>query len=182
MLHAAGFSLLAIWRIQHSGMFFPGAASILASKKCLIRHKFTDIVYAPAPRNRKDFIRGGASQNHLLRSYGSIMKHTLAILAALIALSAATFTIAQTAPAARTGKQVYDAACVMCHASGAAGAPKFGDAVAWKPRIAQGDAAMLQHVTKGYKAMPPRGTCTKCSDAELKAAIDYMVAKAQEKK
>lgn len=79
----------------------------------------------------------------------------------------------------RSGKQVYDTACMACHASGAAGAPKFGDAAAWKPRAAQGEAKLLEHVTKGFKAMPARGTCTKCSDAELKAAIEYMLSKAQ---
>ena len=85
-------------------------------------------------------------------------------------------------PPARTGKQVYDTACMACHASGAAGAPKLGDATAWKARIAQGDAVMFEHVSKGFKVMPARGTCTKCTDAELKAAIAHMVAKAQEKK
>lgn len=85
-------------------------------------------------------------------------------------------------PPARTGKQVYDTACAACHASGAAGAPKFGDAVAWKARISQGDAVLFEHVSKGFKVMPARGTCTKCTDAELKAAIAHMVAKAQEKK
>ena len=83
-------------------------------------------------------------------------------------------------PAARSGKQVYDTTCAMCHASGAGGAPKFGNAVVWKPRIAQGDAVLFAHVSKGFKVMPARGTCTKCTDAELKAAIAHMVDKAQE--
>jgi cytochrome c5 len=85
-------------------------------------------------------------------------------------------------PPARSGKQVYDTACAMCHASGAAGAPKFGDATAWKTRISQGDAVLFEHVSKGFKVMPAKGTCTKCTDAELKAAIAHMVSKAQEKK
>jgi cytochrome c5 len=110
------------------------------------------------------------------------MKYFVAAMYALALFGATTFAVAQTASAPRTGKQVYDTACMMCHASGAAGAPKLGDAVAWKPRIAQGDAKLLEHVIKGYKAMPPRGTCTKCSDAELKSAIDHMLSKAQEKK
>jgi cytochrome c5 len=110
------------------------------------------------------------------------MKFLFVALSGLTLCAAGTIAIAQTASAPRTGKQVYDAACMMCHASGAAGAPKLGDATAWKPRIAQGDAKLLEHVVKGYKAMPPRGTCTKCSDAELKAAIEHMLSKAQEKK
>ncbi len=85
-------------------------------------------------------------------------------------------------PPARSGKQVYDTTCAMCHVSGAGGAPKITDAAAWKPRIAQGDAVLFEHVSKGFKVMPARGTCTKCTDAELKAAIAHMVAKAQEEK
>ena len=35
----------------------------------------------------------------------------------------------------QTGEQVYKAVCASCHASGAAGAPKFGDAAAWSARF-----------------------------------------------
>jgi cytochrome c5 len=86
---------------------------------------------------------------------------------------------AQTVAAApvRSGEAVYSSVCFACHATGAAGAPKVGDKSAWLPRLAQGDATLLQHALQGYKAMPPHGGCSACSDAEIKAAVAYMTAK-----
>jgi cytochrome c5 len=77
------------------------------------------------------------------------------------------------------GKALFDKTCSACHATGVAGAPKLGDKAAWEPRIAQGMDALLHSAINGKNAMPPRGTCANCSDAELKAAIEYMVSKVQ---
>ena len=82
---------------------------------------------------------------------------------------------------AKSGEQVYQASCQSCHASGAANAPKFADAAAWQPRIAKGMDALYASALNGVPgtAMLPKGTCAACSDDELKAAVDYMVEKAQ---
>ncbi len=79
----------------------------------------------------------------------------------------------------RTGEQVYSGACIACHSSGAAGAPKFGDAQAWAPRIAQGEDTLVTHSINGIRGMPPRGTCGTCSDEEIRNAVKHMVAAAQ---
>lgn len=71
-------------------------------------------------------------------------------------------------------KAKYDKSCTFCHASGAAGAPKTGDAAAWKPRLAQGADAMLKSVKTGKNAMPAKGMCNDCTDAEFKALIQYV--------
>lgn len=76
---------------------------------------------------------------------------------------------------ARSGEQVYQAACLSCHGTGAAGAPKFGDAAAWAPHIAKGMDTLYTNAINGIGAMPPKGLCMDCSDDELKAAVDYMV-------
>lgn len=88
---------------------------------------------------------------------------------------------AQTVAAApvRSGEVVYGSVCFACHATGAAGAPKVGDKAAWLPRIAQGDATLLQHALQGFNAMPPHGGCSACSAAEIKAAVAYMTAKSR---
>jgi cytochrome c5 len=78
-----------------------------------------------------------------------------------------------------SGEQVYQANCIACHGTGAAGAPKFGDAAAWAPRIAKGIDALLVSATNGLNAMPPKGLCMACSEAELKGAIEYMISKSQ---
>jgi len=77
------------------------------------------------------------------------------------------------------GQKTYQTSCQACHATGAAGAPKFGDKDAWAPRIATGVDAMLAVAIKGKGAMPPKGACASCSDDDLKAAIEYMVSQSQ---
>ena len=76
----------------------------------------------------------------------------------------------------KTGEEVFTSTCTMCHGAGIGGAPKFGDKAAWKTRIAQGLPTLHEHALAGIRGMPPRGTCTACSDDEVKAAVDYMVA------
>ncbi len=86
---------------------------------------------------------------------------------------------AAAAAAPRSGEEVFNSACMACHATGAAGAPKVGDTAAWAPRIAQGMDTLVLHSINGLNAMPPRGTCADCSDEDLKAAVTYMVERSQ---
>jgi cytochrome c5 len=81
------------------------------------------------------------------------------------------------APAAASGKgkSVYDSACTACHTAGVAGAPKNGDKAAWAPRLKTGTAALYTSALKGKNAMPPKGGNLSLSDADVKAAVDYMV-------
>jgi cytochrome c5 len=80
---------------------------------------------------------------------------------------------------AADGKKIYDATCTACHASGIAGAPKFGDKAAWAPHIKMGVPYLYELALKGKGAMPPKGGNATLSDAEVKAAVDYMVAAAK---
>lgn len=80
------------------------------------------------------------------------------------------------APPADTGKKIYDTKCVVCHGSGLLNAPKFGDINAWKPRLTQKEDVLFEHVKNGYKNMPAKGTCVECTDADLKAALEYMTS------
>lgn len=91
------------------------------------------------------------------------------------AASAAAAAPVAAAGGARSGQDVYQSACFACHGTGAAGAPKLGDAAAWGPRIDKGMDALMNSAINGLNAMPPRGTCGNCSDDDLKAAIEYMV-------
>ncbi|HEX4985853.1 MAG TPA: c-type cytochrome [Burkholderiales bacterium] len=79
---------------------------------------------------------------------------------------------------ADAGKQLYDTVCTACHGAGIAGAPKAGDKAAWKARIAQGKATLYEHALKGKGAMPPKGGST-APDADVKAAVDYLVGLAK---
>ena len=78
------------------------------------------------------------------------------------------------------GEAVYNMACVACHGAGVAGAPKFGDAAAWKTRIAQGGDTLHKHAIEGYQGaagfMPPKGGRSDLSDQSIINAVDYMVS------
>ena len=78
--------------------------------------------------------------------------------------------------AAGDGKVIYDKTCMACHATGLAGAPKAGDKAAWEPRLKQGMAVLYATSIKGKGAMPPKGGAMHLSDAEVNAAVDYMVS------
>ena len=98
------------------------------------------------------------------------------------AAAAASATVATAAPAGGAkadGKAIYDKTCHVCHATGLAGAPKFGDKAAWAPRIATGMQTLHNAAIKGLNAMPPRGGNMALSDAEVTAAVDYMVGAAK---
>ncbi|RJX68815.1 cytochrome c5 family protein [Vibrio sinensis] len=82
--------------------------------------------------------------------------------------------VVQTGP--RDGASVYGTFCIACHASGVSGAPKLGDAADWAPRIAQGTEVLNNHAINGFNAMPPKGSCMDCSDDEIIAAIEHMIA------
>jgi cytochrome c5 len=77
------------------------------------------------------------------------------------------------------GKGVFDTACVACHVTGVAGAPKAGDKAAWGARMAKGNALLYDHALKGFNAMPAKGGNTTLADADVKAAVDYMVSLAK---
>ncbi|WP_240642655.1 c-type cytochrome [Pseudidiomarina mangrovi] len=77
---------------------------------------------------------------------------------------------------ARSGDAVYNQFCAACHTSGVLNAPKLNNAADWEPRLAQGMDTVLRHAIEGYNAMPAKGTCGNCSDDEIQAAIDYMIA------
>jgi len=82
-------------------------------------------------------------------------------------------------PGAADGKKTYDSVCTACHTAGVAGAPKLGDKAAWAPRIKQGMDALMQSVIKGKGAMPPKAGNAALSDAEIHAAVEFMVSQAK---
>lgn len=77
------------------------------------------------------------------------------------------------------GEKLFKQTCSACHAAGVAGAPKAGDKAAWAPRVKQGVDALVASVIKGKGAMPPRGAAGNATDAEIRAAVEYLVAQAK---
>ena len=75
--------------------------------------------------------------------------------------------------AAHSGEEVFKAQCAACHATGAAGSPKFGDAAAWGPRIAKGFDALMTSAVKGKGNMGPQGGGN-FEDYEVGRGVAYM--------
>ncbi len=107
------------------------------------------------------------------------MKNLMIATAATVALMASVTTTAQAAD----GQKTFQSACFACHGTGAAGAPMIGHKDAWGPRIAKGIATLEKHALHGFKGkkgvMPAKGGRSDLSDADVKAAVAYMVSKAK---
>ena len=93
--------------------------------------------------------------------------------------AAAAPAAAPAVASADAGKALFNSACIACHGAGIAGAPKMADKAAWAPRIKQGNAVLYEHALKGFQGkagvMPPKGGSS-APDADVKAAVDFMVA------
>jgi cytochrome c5 len=86
-------------------------------------------------------------------------------------------------PPSRNGQQVYQASCLACHDAGLAGAPKLGDKGEWAKRITKGLDTLYASAVNGVQGsggvMPAKGGNPALSDAEVKAAVDYMTARSK---
>jgi cytochrome c5 len=83
------------------------------------------------------------------------------------------------ASAEKDGASVYAALCFTCHDYGVVGAPKKGDKAAWASRLAAGEATLYATALNGKGLMQPKGGNPALSDAEVKAAVDYLIAAAR---
>ena len=82
-----------------------------------------------------------------------------------------------------SGESVYQSACFACHGTGAAGAPKVGDAAAWTERLAQGMDTLINNAINGFQGsagvMPARGGNPNLSDEAVTAAVEFMLENSQ---
>ena len=94
-----------------------------------------------------------------------------------------TVALPEPVATALTGPQVYNSACIACHAAGVAGAPIVGVVDAWTPRVAQGMETLVRHAVEGYNGaagyMPAKGGRMDLSDDEVADAVAYMVEESQ---
>ncbi len=108
-----------------------------------------------------------------------------AVVKYMVAQAQAAGTSAAAAPAVpkgltiQDGKRIYEAHCASCHAPnvvqvGFFDAPKLGDKSRWKPILDKNFDVLVMHSVKGYRQMPPKGGCSSCNEADIKAAVKYM--------
>ncbi len=85
----------------------------------------------------------------------------------------------EVAQVGKSGQEVYDTACYICHNPGLTGAPKPGDIENWKPRIEKGIEVLYTNAISGFQGqtgvMPPKGGNLLLSDEEVRVAVDYLV-------
>jgi cytochrome c5 len=80
---------------------------------------------------------------------------------------------------AQSGKAIYVSKCRGCHDYGVAGAPRYGSSEIWAERLTKGLDVLYKNSINGIRAMPARGGCYACSDDDIKAAVDYILANSQ---
>lgn len=111
-------------------------------------------------------------------SAASAQAAAMAALASAPQAAAPASGATQSADASQAGKALYQQVCQACHAAGVLNAPKFGDKEAWAPRLKDPMDVVYNYALHGKGAMPPKGG-SNASDADVKAAVDYMVSAAK---
>ncbi len=109
------------------------------------------------------------------------MNSSLMLRASLFALAIGVMPLRAGATDLPNGKAIFDNTCTACHSTGAAGAPKIGDAIAWAPRIKNGPKALYASALKGKGVMPPRGGNASLTDAQVQAAVNYIISQSDSK-
>lgn len=92
-----------------------------------------------------------------------------------LALSLPVLVQAQSAPALKSGEQVYRETCITCHGPGLAKAPRLGDKAAWSKLIAEGQPVLTAYGWVGVRGMPPKGGRADLSLEEFAHATAWMV-------
>jgi len=92
-----------------------------------------------------------------------------------------------TSAVAESGEQIWKGSCQVCHTEPSTGAPQFGDWAAWAPRVAKGAQALYRSALGGLVGpkgteMPARGGDPSLTDAQVKAAVDFMISRQGEAK
>jgi cytochrome c5 len=95
-------------------------------------------------------------------------------MSAVRAVLLAVLTLAGTTSLAGDVEEQYGKSCAVCHAAGAAGAPKTGVPSEWESRMDKGMETLVKSVKDGLNAMPPKGMCFDCSDEDYQALIEFM--------
>ena len=106
----------------------------------------------------------------------------LRLVTAIVLLQSAALAIAADTPDG-DGKKIYEESCDGCHGGGIggwfSGAPKTGDKELWAPLIEKGLPALIESTLKGVGKMKPNGGCEQCSESDIRAAVEYMVAQSR---
>jgi len=133
---------------------------------------------ASAPAAQGASAAGAASESAAISAASAQAAAAIAALSSSAPQANAAAGSAPSADAAQAGKALYQQVCQACHAAGVLNAPKFGDKEAWAPRLKDPMDVIYNYALHGKGNMPPKGG-SNASDADVKAAVDYMVSAAK---
>lgn len=160
---------------MHVAMILGSSAALLVFIFILVAHHRH--IPEKVRMDRGVLLAGGSSVAERIKPVGEIAA------AAAQTGQAPAMQAAAAATPDRDGQQVYQASCVACHDAGIAGAPKLGDKGQWAKRIAKGPDALYASAVNGVQGsagvMPAKGGNPALSDAEVRAAVDYMVGRSR---
>ena len=160
---------------MHVAMILGSSAALLVFIFILVAHHRH--IPEKVRMDRGVLLAGGSSAAERIKPVGEIA------LAAAQTGQAPAKNAAAAPPRSRDGQQVYQASCVACHGAGIAGAPKVEDKGQWAARIAKGVDTLYANAVNGVQGsagvMPPKGGNPALSNAEVRAAVDYMVARSK---
>jgi len=161
--------------VMHVAMILGTGAALLVFIFTLVAHHRD--VPAKVRMDRGVLLAGGSSVTERIRPVGEV-----SVSAAQTPQAPAQVAVAASTPV-RDGHQVYQSTCIACHDAGIAGAPKLGDPRQWAKRIAKGRDALYASAVNGVQGsagvMPAKGGNPALSDAEVRAAVDYMVGRSR---
>ena len=160
----------------HVAMILGTSAVLLAFIFILVSHHRE--IPQRVRMDRGTLLAGGSSAAERIKPVGEV-----AVTAAQSQPTPAPSAAAAPTPVVRDGQQVYQTSCVACHDAGIAGAPKLGDKDQWAKRITKGVEALYSSALNGVQSsagvMPPKGGNLALSDAEVKAAVDYILSRSK---
>jgi cytochrome c5 len=114
-----------------------------------------------------------------LRPAGTVCVIGDACAGAVGTVGAAGAAVASGPGGPRNAETIYNAFCMVCHATGISESPILGNAEQWAPRVAKGVDVLYTNSINGINVMPARGTCIDCSDDEMRAVVDFMLGALQ---
>lgn len=100
---------------------------------------------------------------------------SLKIKSILLLFSLLMLSTHQCLSAERDAETLFNEFCFACHGTGWEDAPVIGDSFAWEDRLKKGLQELVNNTINGINAMPPKGTCNDCSEAEIKAVVRWLI-------
>jgi cytochrome c5 len=167
---------------KHTAIILGSSLALMVFMFVLVSHHRQ--IPGNLPQYRIGLLSNGLSVADRIRPVGVNVIATAPAQPPMEPVQATAATAASTGTtAARDGPEIYKTSCIACHGTGIAGSPKLADKEQWAKRLAKGQDALYASALNGLQSstgvMPAKGGNPTLSDAEVKSAVDFMVAQSK---